>query len=170
MIGLRNATRLADLFWPRFMEREGAVLLASATVRTPREEFSTMSEFERFYNHLHVLDELEHAIPSIVDPRTGCERPDEMHSDFALAWSLAKRIGTMWLSKLAADLPARRFRVYVTRDDDPIVSFHQLRDSDEPWLSDAEIAGLIREDAIVVLDTAAPSRPLMGGASLGVAG
>jgi hypothetical protein len=153
VIGLRSAVRVANLFWPEFEERDGAVLRAGTQIGTPQGEFSNTSEFERFYTHTHVLDEFRNSIPTVVDTGVGVERPDPEHRDFAIVWALAKRIGHMWRCKLACDFPTKRFRVYVTRFDDPIVRFHELRASESSWLSDAELETMARDDTVLMLET-----------------
>ena len=84
------------------------------------------------------------------------EYPDPTHPEFVAAWELAKRIGQMWLAKLEQDFPERRFRVYVSRHDDPIIHFHQVRPGEQPWLSDAEGEAQLARDELAIYESGHP--------------
>ncbi len=153
MIRIATARRIADVFWPNFEERDGAVLLAGTRITSPPESFESLAAFERFFGHTHLLDEFRHAIPLIHDPEGDHERPDPSHPEFVAAWALAKRIGAMWLAKLGRDFPGRYFRVYVTKYDEPILHFHQVRPGEQPWLSDGDAGSAVARDELVVYET-----------------
>ena len=77
------------------------------------------------------------------------DAPDPNTPEHGAAWELAQRMGEMWLAKLTTDFPTYRFRVYVSRLDDPIVHFHRVRDNEPVWIRD--------EDAspdLLILDSA----------------
>ena len=45
----------------------------------------------------------------------------------------------VWATKLKADFPSERFRVYYTQYDNPIVRFHKVRPDEHMWMSDDEL-------------------------------
>jgi hypothetical protein len=152
VIRIPTARRVADVFWPDFEERDGAVLLAGTRVTSPPESFESLAAFERFFGQTHLFDEFRHAIPLIHDPEWDNDRPDPAHPEFAAAWALAKRIGEMRLAKLGRDFPGRHFRVYVTKYDDPIVHFHQVRPGEQRWLWDAAAGPAVARDELAVYE------------------
>ncbi len=133
MLLLSTAARVAGLLWPEFREHDGVIVLASATVRPLSEWNGTVTEYERFYGHTHVQDLFTWRVPMVHDPEWDAEVPDAASPEFAAVWDLARKVGAMWLAKLAADFPEYRFRVYVTKLSDPIVHFHRVRDGERPW-------------------------------------
>ena len=153
MLRLRTACRVADLLWPRFERSEGVILLADITVTSGPEKFESLSDFERFFSHTHLFDLFAHSIPLIHDNELDIDRPDPAHPEFAAAWQLAKCIGQMWFAKLQWDFPHDRFRVYVTKLDDPIVHFHKGRSGERLWLTDEECADQLARDEIAIYDT-----------------
>jgi len=105
VIRISTARRIADVFWPAFEERNGAVLLRGTRITSPPEEFESLAAFERFFSHTHLFDEFRHDIPLIYDQESDSESPDPTHPEFVTAWELAQRIGQMWLAKLERDFP-----------------------------------------------------------------
>ena len=64
---------------------------------------------------------------------------DESHLDFPAACEVGKTMARMWATKLKADFPGERFRVYYTQYDNPIVRFHKVRPNEHVWQSDKEL-------------------------------
>ena len=142
MIQLRTAVELSEWFWPEFQEIDGAVYLRREVPKggIDRVDLKTRTEAESFYNHVHVLDLFRHRIPSHEDPEYGFTVLDTTHPDFTRAMELGYRLAEMWLAKLAQDFPDRRFRVYWTRLDSPIVRFHEVRADEPAWFTDEQAA------------------------------
>ena len=155
MLRLSTARKAADVLWPEFREYDGAVVLASARVPPPAEREGTLTEYERFHGHTHIQDVFRWEVPYVPDPEWDSERPDDTTPEFDAGWELAQRMGRMWLAKLASDFPAYRFRVYVTKLDDPIVHFHRVREGERPWYTDDEARAPVASGTLIVLDTGA---------------
>ena len=150
---LRTASKVVNLLWPEFVEREGAIVLANVLVRPLSEWDRTVTEYERFYGHTHVQDLFTWRVPVVHDPEFDTELPDAASPEFAAACELARKMGAMWLAKLAADFPSYRFRVYVTKLADPIVHFHRVRDGERPWYTDEEARDQLADGTLVMFDT-----------------
>lgn len=153
MLRLSTARKLADVFWPEFREVDGAVVLTDVPIPLPSAREGSLSEFERFHGHTHVQDLFRWDVPRTYDPEWDSERPDAASPEFVAAWELAQRIGQMWLAKLVVQFPNYRFRVYVTKLDDPIVHFHRARDGERPWFTDEQAATQVAEGTLLVLDS-----------------
>jgi hypothetical protein len=155
VISLSTALRVADIFWPPFVEQDGCVFIASE-VRgvVDLSKHGTRTAAESFYNHRHVIDLFRHAIPGAEAAAAGYWVYDESHPDFERAWEVGRRLAEMLAAKLRADFPGRPFRVYLTRRDTPIVRFHALRPDEASWLSHADIARGVAERELFVIDTA----------------
>lgn len=152
MIGMKNARRVADLFWPTFEERDGCVVFAGG--KYPQlAQLETRTAAEAFYSHTHILDEFLHSIPFGPHPEGDGIAPDWSHPEFAVACELARVIGQMWLRKLEADFPNHRFRVYVTTLDDPIVRFHRVYANERPWHSDEEAAAAFASGEVSIFES-----------------
>jgi hypothetical protein len=61
-------------------------------------------------------------------------------------------MGQMWFAKLTRGFPRYRFRVYVSRLDDPIVHFHRVRDGEPVWVRDEEA-----DADLLILDSDGPA-------------
>jgi hypothetical protein len=153
LLRLSTARKAAEVLWPEFRELDGAIVLARTRVPPPSERAGTLTEYERFHGHTHLQDLFRWDVPYLHDPEWDTDRPDPAAPEFAAAWDLAQRIGAMWLAKLAADFPAYRFRVCVTKLDDPIIHFHRVRDGERPWYTDEEAAEAVSGGTLVRLDT-----------------
>ena len=153
MLRLSTARKVADVLWPEFRERDGAIVLADVPAPAPGEQDRSLTEYERFYGHTHVQDVFRWDVPRTYDPEWDSERPDADSPQFAEAWELARLMGRMWLAKLMAQFPGYRFRVYVTKLDDPIIHFHRVREGERPWLTDVEAAEQVGEGTLLLLDS-----------------
>ena len=149
MLTVNTARRVSDIFWPAFVERDGMIFLPT----TPDKMWTlpigrTRTDHERLQAHTHIQDIFRWNVPMRYDAQLEQERPDPNTPEHAAAWELAQQIGEMWLAKLTRDFPRYRFRVYVSRLDDPIVHFHRVRDGEPVWIADAEAdATLIMHDS-----------------------
>ena len=121
----------------------------------PPAGFATLTEYERFYGHTHVQDVVRWGVPMVHDAGSGTDVPDPASPEFGAAWAFARRLGEMWLAKLVRDFPRYRFRVYVSRLDDPIVHFHRVRAREPVWISDADAAAKVEREELVVYDSGA---------------
>jgi len=154
VITLATALRVADIFWPAFVEQDGCVFLARE-IRGPVDlaQHRTRTAAESFQNHVHVIDVFRHAIPGAEHPEDGYWVWEESHPDFERAWQLGRRLTEMWAAKLGAEFPDRAFRIYLTRRDTPIVRFHEVRAGETPWADDAEVAARGAADDLLVVQT-----------------
>jgi hypothetical protein len=156
VLHIRTARRVADILWPDFVERDGVILLATERPSgSPPGPHATLTEYERFHGHTHIQDVFRWDVPYRHDAEMELDRPETESPQHAAAWEFAKRMGRMWIAKLCADFPAYRFRVYVSRLDDPIVHFHRVRTGEPLWIPDAEAAEQVAGGDLVVLDSAA---------------
>lgn len=160
MISLSTALDAADIFWPAFVELGGCVLLARevpdpATFRRRESRTGT----ESFVNHVHLTDLFDHDIPAADHPEHGYWVYDEAHPDFGRAWELGSRLAETWAAKLRHEYPHRRFRLYLTRRDTPVLRFHQLRPDEAPWASADEITAATASGDMLVIDTAPDDHP-----------
>jgi hypothetical protein len=160
LLRISTARKLADIFWPLFSERDGAILPAwVAAASPPRGPDGTLTEHELFQSHTHIRDLFRWDVPNRYDPRLDLQRPDVDSPQHAEAWELAKRIGQMWFAKLCDDFPGYQFRVYVTRLDDPIIRFHRVRENEPVWITDEKAGAAIARGDIVIFDSStAPNR------------
>jgi len=154
-----TARRVADIFWPAFVERDGVVLLpfVRPPESPPGRHHATLTDYERFHSHSHIQDLFRWEVPMLYDAELDLERPDASSKEHAAAWDLAQRLGAMWFAKLRTDFPGDRFRVYVTRLEDPIVHFHRVRPGERLWISDEEGAEQVARGDLVILDSRARS-------------
>jgi hypothetical protein len=154
MIHIKEASSSLKLFYPKFVEVEGAVFVAS---ELPIEgvsfsNFSDRTEAECLYNHIHILDQFHHsAALDGNDSNTGFY--DQSHPDFKLGCEVAKVVAIMWRQKLEADFPAYRFRVYYTEAEDPTIRFHRVHAGEANWLDENDWLNDIAAGKVIVYDT-----------------
>jgi hypothetical protein len=152
MIHIRTALNLSSLFWPEFVEIDGAVFIASELARsgTKPSDFPNQTEAELFINHIHILDHFSHN----ADLEGNEDRFwDESHTDFKSACDLGKLIAAMWASKLLADYPNHEFRVYYSQRDNPIVRFQRVRLGEPTWIAEEANSKQIEAGEIIVRST-----------------
>ena len=154
MLRVSTARRVADIFWPDFVERDGVILLSYVRPsEAPLGHHRTLTEYERFHGHTHIQELFRWEVPTRYDAELDLDRPDWDSAEHAAAWDLTQRIARMWLAKLMTDFPDYRFRVYASRLDDPIIHFHRVRDDEPVWITDAEAAEQQARGDIVILDS-----------------
>ena len=155
VLRISTARRVAEAFWPAFVERDGVILLPHVRPpEAPPGRHSTLTEYERFHGHTHIQELFRWDVPTRYDAELDLDRPDAGSAEHAAAWDLTQRIAQMWLAKLKADFPGYRFRVYASRLDDPIIHFHRVRDGEPVWISDRDAAGQVAAGDLAVLDSA----------------
>lgn len=124
-IELSAAMKILEVAWPAFVESDGCVLLRDGLAKSHgMEAIEDRTGREAFVNHVHILDLIDH--PKLATPISA-------HA-LDLAWRLAVLIARIWGSKLRQEYPTSSFRIYATREDEPIVRFHRCYDSEAPWL------------------------------------
>jgi hypothetical protein len=64
----------------------------------------------------------------------------------------ARRVADVFWPDFEERDGAVHFRVYVTKYDDPIVHFHQVRPGEQPWLSDAAAGPAVARDELAVYE------------------
>ena len=155
MLHISTARRVAEVLWPEFVERHGVVLLATEKPASPPPGTrATLTDYERFHGHSHIQDLFRWDVPHRYDAELDLDRPDAESPQHAEAWALAQRIGRMWLAKLRADFPDYRFRVYVSRLDEPIIHFHRVREGEPVWITDEDAAAQAERGDLVIFDSA----------------
>jgi hypothetical protein len=102
-VGASATVALTTLFWPRFVEVDGAVLMEGAFTRKGLREWqatlgSDVRAIEGVVNHLHLWDAFE--------------RRDDPVPDDALLY-LADVLAQTWRAALRAQFPDRAFEVTV---------------------------------------------------------
>ena len=103
------------------------------------------TETECFVNHTHVFDEFRNSATfsrreNISEELDLVEETyDFSHPDFVLACEIGRKMARMWTMKLKSDFPQKRFRVYYTQYDNPIVRFHMVRPEEPLWFSDEQL-------------------------------
>ncbi len=141
-VSVQTAKQLLQLFWPDFIEVNGCIFAAFQCYGDVEELPGGKTETESFINHTHVLDEFQNGATSenreSVSESLGAveESYDHTHADFVAACEIGSTMTKMWAIKLKLDYPERRFRVYYTQYDNPIVRFHQVRTHEPVWLTD----------------------------------
>lgn len=145
LVSVGIARDLLQVFWPDFIEENGCVFASFHSGAGSAIEEDRKTETECFINHTHIMDEfsnkatfrtVEPISPEIDEVE---EIYDECHPDFIAACELGRAIARIWATKLKADFPNQRFRVYYTQYDNPIVRFHKVRPNEHVWLSDEEL-------------------------------
>ncbi len=148
-IKAQTAVELLQIFWPDFVEVNDLILLpwerATALSDTQREMGHT--EIETFLNHTHIIDLFRHEVVW----ENG--HYDHLSSDFEALCEIGKKLAGVWSRKLQADFPNYQFRVYYTQDDDPIVRFHRVRESEPYWLDENDYSAEVEQGRVIVYDT-----------------
>jgi len=127
---IQSALSVANLFWPEFVVVDDLIFFSWAAPDSVNlEQWHGRTEVESFLNHTHVLYLFGHGASLDEKPWWNQNHPDFPKAcKFGSAW--AEAIAT----KLAKDFPERRFFVYYTEQDNPIVRFHQEHTGEIPWL------------------------------------
>jgi hypothetical protein len=143
IVPIEFARDTAAILWPCFVEQDGMILVDLSGRDRPSKRRITRrpdigfdnTGIEAFHNHTHILDLFKHD-PKVWRARLG--HHDRRHPHFRLAERIGVAIAEAWFAKLRQDFPDDHFRVYYTRDDDPIVRFHRVYPNEPPWLEDQE--------------------------------
>jgi hypothetical protein len=153
MIYIRTALSLSSLFWPEFVEIDGAVFIAAELARTGSKptDFPNQTEAELFINHIHILDHFNH--DAALEGGEDRFWEEQNHSDFISACDLGNRIAAMWASKLLVDYPNYNFRVYYSQQDNPIVRFQRVRPGEPTWIDEQASSKQIGAGEIIVYKT-----------------
>jgi len=156
-IDVANAAHLLRFLWPEFMEIGGMYFL-KVFAPTPARARQLLQQFkgdrtgvEAFWNHHHISDIFRHEFERTK--KKGNSLWDESHPDFRAACEVGKTIAKLWYHKLKADFPTRRFRVYYTEQDSPIVRFHMVRPKEAVWIREAENRDAIASEEVLICDT-----------------
>jgi hypothetical protein len=151
MIHIKEASNLLTLFYPTFIEIEGAIFLSSELPNQAVDfsNFSDKTEAECFYNHIHIFDHFRHGAALKGEDSFW----DYTHPDFQRGCEVAKIIALMWRQKLKVDFPEYQFRIYYTERDDPIVRFHRIHENEVNWLDEKDWLNDISQGRVIVYDT-----------------
>lgn len=146
---IKEASEFASLFWPKFAVHDGLVFLDFADWNTTRDAstFPDRTAIESFLNHIHVLDLFSHEASMDEEPYW-----NTCHPHFTIACDIGRSFAQSWAHKLSLEFPDRRFRVYFTRDDNPVVRFHQMHDGEPPWLEREQNDRVLDDDAVLIVD------------------
>jgi hypothetical protein len=143
--GVQAASQLARLFWPDLVEQDGHVFLAWAVDiqagQTAVLEAVDRTSLEASRNHVDLLTMFNVAavLPGSPEYLAACE--------------LGRRLAQMWFQKLSLDYPGRRFRVYYTQEERPLVLFHRVWPDEPYWLDKFDFIPEVRQGRIIVYDT-----------------
>jgi hypothetical protein len=144
--GVQAASQLARLFWPDFLEKDGQIFLAWAAPDQAEpmggsHEIVDRTSLEAAYNHVDLLNlfNVQAVLPGSPEYIAACE--------------LGRRLAQMWFQKLSMDYPGRRFRVYYTQEERPLVLFHRVWPEEPYWLDKFDFIPEVRQGRIVVYDT-----------------
>lgn len=133
-MSIQNAKAAVRFLWPQFTWADGAVLIAEAIGKSTNiEKFDDLTSAEAFINHVHVLDVFTNSAEVDKEPFY-----DRTHPGFVAAIDIGRLAARLWAHKLALEFPESEFLVYFTRDDNPIVRFHMVRDGEPVWLEPTE--------------------------------
>jgi hypothetical protein len=142
LVPIDLAQEIATVVWPRFIEYDGLVFVdlpgcrpGPGRVRLDPGNGMDRTGLEAFMSHIHVLDLFKHD-RKVFKPRT--LRYDRRHRHFRLAERLGQIVAEAWFAKLQCDFPQQHFRVYYTRDDNPIVRFHRVYAGEHVWMDNPE--------------------------------
>jgi hypothetical protein len=161
-VDVTTAAHLLRFLWPEFTEIRGMYFLKSFAPTSARvgellKEFNgNRTEVEAFCNHHHMADIFQH--------RFGLEKPtqdvfwDDSHPDFRRACEVARAMAQMWYHKLKTEFPSRRFRVYYTQQDNPIVRFHMVRPEEAVWTRESDNSDAIAGEILIYDTITRPSR------------
>jgi len=143
---MKSGLAAANLLWPEFKVVDDLVFFTwSAPKLVNLNHWHDRTEAESTLNHTHVLDCFAHGASLSDEPWWNQEHPDfKSACVFGRVWAEAVA------AKLAKDFPERRFFVYFTERDNPIVRFHQEHPGDAPWLDIANLQEDIQEGSVVV--------------------
>jgi hypothetical protein len=146
---VKTGVELLNIIWPEFMEVSGAILRKDGP-HAERAESMDLTGWEAFANHQHTLDLFRHQAYREGDTE---DFYIPTHPDFKAACAFGKKLAEAWFRKLRADFPHYRFRVYYTEEDNPIVTFHRVRDGEPHWLSEDGHAQDIAQGKVIVFDS-----------------
>jgi hypothetical protein len=139
------ARDVLQVVWPDFIEVHGCIFAAFQWLGSYSGWDEPKTETECFINHTHIMDEFlneatfQHREQVSEELEEVEEIYDESHRDFITACELGRAIARIWATKLRADFPNERFRVYYTQHDNPVVRFHKVRPNEDVWLSDEDV-------------------------------
>ena len=148
MTDLSVLKRLLHTCWPALVEINSAVFLAAdlPPAGPDMQSFSDRTAAEAFYNHIHILDLL-----SLSDSRR--HKIMRTASGRTLVDDISHMIVDMWRTKLQRDFPAYHFRLYLTREEEPILRFHVLRTDEPPWLDLADWQAHLSNGTLAIYDS-----------------
>ena len=135
-----DKSELIDVVWPNFVEVEGCILIKKHTEDNIEinfehiiQQFGDRTGFEASESHVHMIDV----------SKTFKRHPLE-------GLRFAKKLLEMWSFKLKLDFPEYEFLLILTyHDDDTILRFHRIRESEETWININNIEDL--EEGIIIM-------------------
>lgn len=125
-IKYHDKSELIDIVWPDFVEVEGCILIKKYIENNTKiniehiiHQFGDRTGFEASESHVHMID----------ISKTFKKHPLE-------GLRFAKKLLEIWSVKLKIDFPEYEFILILTyHDDDTILRFHRLRESEETWIN-----------------------------------
>lgn len=138
---------IPSFLWPEFIQINGMVFLKneySESQNIPEEPI----EAECFINHIHILDLFSHNASLPDEPFW-----DYNHPDFQKAWDVGNTLIELWQTKLKRDFPNERFKIYLTKFDNPIIRFHKMRIGQIDWIAESTNIQEINDGNIIILET-----------------
>lgn len=120
-IHVREALEVLEWLWPDFDEWGGDVYLPWKPITLD--------------NHTHIMDLVRSNVKIVGEEPDGLPIYNIEHPDFQRLCRLGQLMAQMWFVKLKHEFPGIRFRVYYTRDDNPIVRFERVREGKPLWFA-----------------------------------
>jgi hypothetical protein len=157
---IADAAKVAALIWPDFVEKAGHVFAVPAVSARFLRSLNGVdtdrlwpgmdrTAVEALENHIHILDLFEHG--DVWNEKRSTYRTSHPH--FKLAERIGQTIARAWHAKLKIDFPGQKFRVYYTRNDNPIVRFHRVYPGEPSWLSERGRESDVARGHVLVLVT-----------------
>lgn len=146
VVKFNTALKISNLYWPEFVEQDGAVFLKSALENSygiPDEPMAA----ECFVNSVHLLDIFKNDASVDDEPYW-----DSNHTDFISAFELSLKISEMWACKLSKDYPNYKFVIICTKYDNPMIKFHKLREDGKLYFNPIDWASEIKEGSVKIIN------------------
>jgi|WetSurMetagenome_2_1015567.scaffolds.fasta_scaffold730246_1 hypothetical protein len=152
---INTTTELIHLFWPEFIDIDGSIFVKRflSNLDFHIDDGEDRTGLESFLNHFHILDLVRQQAVTSSPDGSGEVLIDSAHPDFLAMVEVGKTMAQMWFQKLKIDFPDYDFRVYYTRDDDPVVRFHRVWEGEPNWLDGDTWMKDIKCGIVIVYDT-----------------
>lgn len=130
--------KFLSLSWPEFIQSKKGLIFIKDNVDLYKFEqygdgYTDKTGCESSINHIHMND--------VIGFKAG--------KDFK---KIIRLVGDIWACKLKNEFPNHRFRIYLTYEDDFVIRFHQIHESEPYWLNESDWQEKISKGEIVIWD------------------